>query len=191
MTPPATSLPTEPEREHALPDERVPVGLYINPVRGLIIGLTVILLLILALVLILQPTTPPKPFLLSIDTPSAGAVIPALPPSNIPVTLRLGTQDGAALSVEAVGNYRVVATLSRTHGPNLSKVQCSYDLSERTYVCPLPIPTDVRTDGTAYLITVKASPAARSVGGLAVSVDGPVVQPVDDSTTNPITVRFT
>ena len=172
-----------------MPEERVPVGLYINPVRGLIlIGLAVILLLILTLALIPEAPTRPGPSCCR-STPRARRGDPGRP--SVDPRHFFGSAPGTVPRSRS----RRCRTTSWSPPladprPNLSRVRCTYDLADRTYTCALPIPADVRTDGTAYLITVKALPAAGGVQGLEVSADdGPVVEPVDASTTNPITVR--
>ena len=182
-----TKPPTSPAPETESLDERVPVGSYINPVRGLVIGLLVMAVigLGLGLLLILQPDapTPATGYLLKVLQPSPGAVLPGWE-RTFTVEFTLGTRDGAPLSDTDVAWLRVHVRSSRTSGgAGGTSTPCSYHPATKTYRCRVATPP-MSAGGVETYVTVFEGPT-RFMEGQQV-----VAPTVDASVSNPFVVRF-
>ena len=182
-----TKPPTSSAPETESLDERVPVGSYINPVRGLVIGLLVMAVigLGLGLLLILQPDapTPATGYLLKVLQPSPGAVLPGWE-RTFTVEFTLGTRDGAPLSATDITWLTVHVRSSRTPGgADASSTPCSYHPATKTYRCRVATPP-TSAGGVETYMTVFEGPNRFMEGQ---HVAAPTLDP---SVTNPFVVRF-
>jgi hypothetical protein len=189
VPPAGTKPPTAPAPEVEPLDERVPPGRYINPVRGMVIGLIVMgaLGLCLGVLMILQPDVPPPSmgYLLSVQHPRAGAPLPGGEPAFL-VEFTLGSSDGAPLADTDIAGLTVhVRSSSAPGAARFASTPCRFHVATGTFRCRVAAPTTTAAGGAQTYLTVVEYP--NSSGRRDVTV----APTVDASMSNPFVVRFT
>jgi hypothetical protein len=185
---PETKTPSTSTTEVEPLDERVPVGHYINPVRGIIIGLIVLTVCgsALGLMLILYPDQPAPAmgYLLSVRHPRAGLQPSGGDPTFL-VEFTLGSPEGAPLAVADVAGLTVhVRSSSIPAAAKFSSAPCAYHFDTDTYTCRVAMPPTTAAGGAQTYLTIVEYPSGSGRQTVTVAPS------LDPSVTNPFVVRF-